>query len=56
MKSSSENISVYINNEQLKKLLSDPLFIAFASKEGKTIGGTYYRSNVIFRLKKKIKV
>jgi len=54
---SSEVITVYINAEQLKQLLKDPKFIGYAGpKGGKTFGGTYANSNVIFQLKKGVTV
>lgn len=52
-----DKIIVYVNGEQLKTLLKDELFIAYAPLwAGKITGGKYLRSNTFFQLKKSVKV
>lgn len=45
---------IYVNSEQLRQLLTDPLFVAYAPNGAKTTGGKYSKSNVFFQLKKSV--
>lgn len=50
----NKRIVIYINKKQLRQLLQDELFVAYAPLPGGISGGEYNNSNVFFQLRKSV--